>query len=162
MHVLGSERGPYAIHRTGVIRGVLGTVLEHVVRVGPGAVDIQPIARAITAMRLLDLQLDTVAARLSAGQAPGPEAAQAKRMLADTEQQFMAAAHGLLGMDGIAWAGEPSPWIRSPAARPSMVGAPRSSETSSASGYWGCPDDHRVAAGRTLARLLVLRFRAGR
>jgi alkylation response protein AidB-like acyl-CoA dehydrogenase len=111
MHVLAAERGPYAVHRASVLRKVLQGVLEHAARVSLGPEARQSVARAVIAVKLLDLKIGRVVAALAEGEFPGPEAAITKRMLADTEQRLLDAAHGLLGLSGVAWLDEPSPWV---------------------------------------------------
>jgi alkylation response protein AidB-like acyl-CoA dehydrogenase len=111
MHVLAAERGPYAVHRASVLRKVLQGVVEHAARVSLGPIERQVVAQAVIAVKLLDLQIGRVVAALAKGEFPGPEAAITKRMLSETEQRLLDAAHGLLGLSGIAWIDEPSPWV---------------------------------------------------
>ena len=111
LHVLTAERGPYAVHRASVLRKVLQGVLEYAGRAPLGAENRQAIARAVIAVKLLDLQIGGVVAGLAKGEFPGSESAITKRMLADTEQRLLDAAHGLLGMSGVAWVDQPSPWV---------------------------------------------------
>jgi alkylation response protein AidB-like acyl-CoA dehydrogenase len=111
MHVLAAERGPYAVHRASVLRKVLQGVVEHATRVALDPEGRQAVARAVIAVKLLDLQIARVVAALARGEFPGPEAAITKRMLSETEQRLLDAAYGLLGMAGVAWIDAPSPWV---------------------------------------------------
>lgn len=111
LHILGAERGPYAVHRASVIRKVLDGVLERAATMGLDHVRRQDLARAFISVRLLDMQIAKVVEALSEGHLPGPEAAVTKRMLSEAEQQLLAVAHSLLEMNGVAWKSEPPPWV---------------------------------------------------
>jgi alkylation response protein AidB-like acyl-CoA dehydrogenase len=106
LHILGSERGPYAVRRAAVIRTVLNEVLDAARQLDLSAGVRDEIARAVITVRMLDLRIETVVADLSLGRYPGPEAAVTKLMLTKAEQDVMAAAHRIRSPGGLAWSGE--------------------------------------------------------
>lgn len=110
LHILGSERGPYAVRRAAVIRTVLNEVLDTARRLDLPASVRDEIARAVITVRMLDLRIETVVADLAVGRYPGPEAAITKLMLTKAEQDVMAAAHRVQSLGSLAWSGEtPAP-----------------------------------------------------
>src|SRR5580658_2947813 len=90
LHILGSERGPYAVRRAAVIQ----TALDRVLALAPGSkvpADVRDeVTRAVITVRLLDLRIEAVVADLAQGRYPGPEAAVTKLMLTKAEQDVMA------------------------------------------------------------------------
>ena len=106
LHILGSERGPYAVRRAAVIQAALNSILRR-----PVPRDLRDeVARAVITVRLLDLRIERVVADLSDGRYPGPEAAITKMLLTRAEQEVMAVANRLDGLAGSAWVGEtPAP-----------------------------------------------------
>ena len=111
LHILGSERGPYAIRRASVIRRAFLGVLSTRRTRSSTATKRQQIARAFTTMRLLDWEIDAVVARLHAGVAPGPESALTKRLLTEAEQEVMALAFDELDIASMAWSEPARPAI---------------------------------------------------
>ena len=108
LHILGSERGPYAVRRAAVIRAALDGVLR-AVRGRRVSADLRDeVTRAVITVRLLDQRIEAVVADLAEGRYPGPEAAITKLMLTRAEQDVMAVAHRMEGLGGLAWVGEAS------------------------------------------------------
>ena len=106
LHILGSERGSYAVRRAAVIRAALNGVLDaargkHL----PFAVR-DEITQTVITVRMLEFRIATVVADLAVGRYPGPEAAITKLMLTRAEQDVMAVAHRLESLSGLAWDGE--------------------------------------------------------
>jgi alkylation response protein AidB-like acyl-CoA dehydrogenase len=111
LHILGSERGPYAVRRAAVVRAVLDRVLGHASQTRLGPLEREELVRAVTAVRLLDLRIDAVVEELSQGRYPGPEAAITKVLLTRAEQQVMALAHRVHALAGVAWLGAAPPAV---------------------------------------------------
>ncbi len=109
MHILGSERGPYAVRRASVLRGALGRLVERA-RERPLSVEERmAVVRAHESMQLLDHRIAQVVDSLSRGETPGADAALTKMRLTDAEQSIAAAAQLLAGAPGMAWEGEHLP-----------------------------------------------------
>lgn len=105
MHVLGSERGPYAVRRASVLRGSLNRLLDAVRGADLSADGREAIVRASISMRLLDYRIDAVVDGLARGETPGADAALTKMRLTDAEQTIAAAAQHISGLRGLAWEG---------------------------------------------------------
>jgi alkylation response protein AidB-like acyl-CoA dehydrogenase len=97
LHILGSERGPYAIRRASVLRGAL----QELMRTGSASVE------AWAAMWFLDRRIADVVDDLDAGKVPGPESALTKRSLTIAEQTIFEAA---LSSEAIAAVAGPNRW----------------------------------------------------
>lgn len=106
VHILGSERGPYAVRRAAVVQTALDRVLRDArgLTLHPAVRD--QLSRALISVRMLDLRIDAVVADLAEGRYPGPEAAVTKLLLTEAEQAVMAVAHHLDGLGGAAWEGD--------------------------------------------------------
>ena len=110
LHILGSERGPYAVRRASLLRASLGRLLADARRQKPTGHRRSAVVDAVISMRLLDHRIRKVALALEDGQAPGADAALTKLLLTEAEQRIATAAHGLCGVGGIAWEPEgPTP-----------------------------------------------------
>lgn len=110
LHILGSERGPYAVRRAAVIRAALNGVIDAARGMRLTAPVRDEIARAVITVKMLDLRIEAVVADLAFGRYPGPEAALTKLMLTQAEQDVMAVAHCIESLSGLAWEGEtPAP-----------------------------------------------------
>jgi alkylation response protein AidB-like acyl-CoA dehydrogenase len=110
LHILGSERGPYAVRRAAVIRAALNGVLHATRGTDLTAAARDELARAVITVRMLDLRIEAVVADLAFGRYPGPEAAVTKLMLTKAEQEVMAVAHRIESLGGLAWEGDtPAP-----------------------------------------------------
>lgn len=105
MHILGAERGPYAVRRAAVLRASLGVVLDRARKEGAEGRARQLVLRAVTAMFLLDRRIDAVVELLAAGEVPGAEAALTKVGLTEAEQLIAQAWLALEGPDAMAWTG---------------------------------------------------------
>jgi alkylation response protein AidB-like acyl-CoA dehydrogenase len=104
--MLAQERGPYAVRRASVIRSALQDLVD-----AARTQRMQPHQRtavidAVLAMRILDVRITEVVRALAAGEDLGARAALTKMLLTDAEQRVFAAAHELLGPQGIAWRDE--------------------------------------------------------
>lgn len=105
LHILGSERGPYAVRRASVIRAEVNRAL---VAAGAGGASMdgrEAVIDAFTARFLLDRRLDAVVAGLERGETPGAEAALTKLLLTRADQAAFAASAQLMGVGGQAWQG---------------------------------------------------------
>jgi alkylation response protein AidB-like acyl-CoA dehydrogenase len=105
LHILGSERGPYAVRRASVIRAEVNRALA-VARAGGASEDArQAVLDAVVARFLLDCRLDAVVEGLERGETPGAEAALTKLLLTGADQAAFAASVELMGVGGQAWQG---------------------------------------------------------
>jgi alkylation response protein AidB-like acyl-CoA dehydrogenase len=102
MHMLGNERGPYAIRRASVVRSMVQDVLSSARSAELSSVHRHRVVDVYIKLVLLDLRIAQVVNQLSAGHAPGPEAAITKVLLTNAEQAACAARLDSLGVGGIA------------------------------------------------------------
>ena len=103
MHVLGFERGPYAVRRASVVRGSVERLLR-AARAATTPADVRrDVVDAYIAMELLDLQIDRVIDQLDTGLDGSTSAPITKRLLTHADQATFAASHRLHGVSGIAW-----------------------------------------------------------
>jgi alkylation response protein AidB-like acyl-CoA dehydrogenase len=105
LHILGSERGPYAVRRASVIRAQVNRALV-AARGGSASRDgREAVLDAVVARFLLDRRLEAVVEGLERGETPGAEAALTKLLLTGADQAAYAASAELLSVGGQAWRG---------------------------------------------------------
>ena len=103
MHVLGYERGPYAVRRASVVRGALERLLRET-RASSPCLDVRHrVVDAYIAMELLDLQIERVVDDLDTGADGSARAPITKRLLTRADQATFAARQRVQGLDAIAW-----------------------------------------------------------
>jgi alkylation response protein AidB-like acyl-CoA dehydrogenase len=102
MHMLGNERGPYAIRRASVVRGIVHDVLSTARSAELSSAQRHRVVDVYIKLVLLDLRIGQVVAQLSAGRAPGPEAAITKVLLTKAEQAACSVRLDPLGVGAIA------------------------------------------------------------
>ncbi len=107
MRMLDNERGPYAMRRVAVLGSGLAQLKEEARRRGVGPKVREQVVDAEIAMWLLERRATEVAARLADDEPLGLASTLTKVALTNAEQTIFAAAHALLGPDGIAWFDEP-------------------------------------------------------
>jgi alkylation response protein AidB-like acyl-CoA dehydrogenase len=105
LHILGSERGPYAVRRASVIRAEVNRALAAAGAGGALTDGREAVLDAVIARFLLDRRLDAVVDGLERGETPGAEAALTKLLLTRADQAAFAASAQLMGLGGQAWQG---------------------------------------------------------
>jgi alkylation response protein AidB-like acyl-CoA dehydrogenase len=103
LHILGSERGPYAVRRASVIRAEISRAVA-AARAGTASESARrAVLDAVVAGFLLDRRLDAVVEGLERGETPGAEAALTKLLLTGADKAAFAASAAFMGVGGQAW-----------------------------------------------------------
>jgi alkylation response protein AidB-like acyl-CoA dehydrogenase len=104
--MLAAERGTYAVRRASVIRAALGEVLARARSRRISARARAAVLRATIDLHLLDLNIGALVQAMGSPGAAAPDATITKTSLTRAEQAVFAGAQEVLGLDGLAWAGE--------------------------------------------------------
>lgn len=103
LHILGNERGPYALRRAAVLRAAMGGVRDLARASGAAGVAAKAkVVDAHIAMWLLDRRIAAVADDVAAGRPAGEDAPITKMAMTTAEQAVYDAAQELLGLHGVA------------------------------------------------------------